>query len=57
LALEKAYQLNLYNDNTNTATVRLGVIRPDDYPGLFEVVPKPRFAAPSVTTAPFVTEP
>jgi len=57
LALQKAYEFNLYNDNTGTATRRLGVIRPDDFPGLFEDVPKPRFAAPSVTTAPFVTEP
>ena len=57
LALEKAYEFHLYNENTAIATRRLGVIRPDDFPGLFEQVPTPRYASPSVKSAPFETEP
>ena len=56
-ALKKAYELNLYNDNTAYATRRLGELRPDDYPGLFEQVPDTRYSAPSVTTANFESEP
>ncbi len=57
LALTKAFELNLYNENTAIATRRLGVIRPDDFPGLFEQVPTPRYAAPSVKTASFDDKP
>ena len=56
-ALKKAYELNLYNDNTAFATRQLGVLRPLDYPGLYEIVPQNRFTAPAVTTASFETEP
>jgi tetratricopeptide (TPR) repeat protein len=56
-ALKKAYELNLYNDNTAYATRRLGELRPDDYPGLFEQVPDTRYSSPSVTTATFESEP
>lgn len=35
-ALGKAYELTLYNDNTALATRRLGELRPDDFPGLYE---------------------
>jgi tetratricopeptide (TPR) repeat protein len=56
-ALKKAYELNLYNDNTANATRRLGVLVPDEYPGLFEKVPEARFGAPSVFTASFESEP
>lgn len=55
-ALEKSYELNLYNENTAMATRRLGVLRPDDFPGLFEMIPEPRYASPSVHTASFETE-
>ncbi|MFZ5477147.1 MAG: tetratricopeptide repeat protein [Myxococcota bacterium] len=55
-ALQKSYELYLYNENTANATRRLGVLRPDDYPGLFEKIPEPRFASPSVFTASFETE-
>lgn len=56
-ALKKAYELNLYNDNTAFATRQLGVLRPLDYPGLYEIVPQNRFTAPAVTTESFETEP
>jgi hypothetical protein len=55
-ALVKSYDLNLYNENTANATRRLGVLKPDDYPGLFEKIPEPRFTSPSVFTASFETE-
>jgi tetratricopeptide (TPR) repeat protein len=45
MALEKAYELNLYNDNTATATRRLGEVRPADFPGLQETLPKPGLTA------------
>jgi tetratricopeptide (TPR) repeat protein len=44
-ALEKAYELNLYNENTALATRRLGDLRPAEFPGLKEVLPKPGFAS------------
>jgi tetratricopeptide (TPR) repeat protein len=56
-ALKKAYELNLYNKDTNEATRQLGVLRPLDYPGLYEDVPQNRFTAPAVTTESFETEP
>ena len=56
-ALKKAYELNLYNENTAAATRQLGVLRPLDYPGLYEIVPQNRFTAPAVTTESFETEP
>ena len=56
-ALKKAYELNLYNENTAAATRQLGVLRPLDYPGLYEIVPDNRFTAPAVTTESFETEP
>jgi tetratricopeptide (TPR) repeat protein len=45
LALEKAYELNLYNENTAIATRKLGDIRPDEFPGLHEELPKPGLTA------------
>ena len=56
-ALGKAYDLSIYNDDTALATRRLGVLRPNEFPGLFETVPTDRFAAPSVFTASFEVEP
>ena len=44
-ALEKSYELNLYNSNTAFATRRLGELRPDDYPVLFEELMKPTYTA------------
>lgn len=45
LALEKAYEFNLYNDNTAYATRQLGELRPDEYPQLDEDIIEPRFTA------------
>ena len=56
-ALGKAYELSLYNDDTAFATRRLGELRPQDFPGLFEQVPDTKYTTPSVTTAPFEPEP
>lgn len=55
--LEKAYELSIYDDQTAEATRRLGVLAPDEFPGLFESIPSPRFAAPSATSASFEKEP
>ncbi len=56
-ALEKSYELNLYNENTANATRRLGVLNPEDFPGLFEKIPEPRHVAPSTFTGNIETEP
>jgi tetratricopeptide (TPR) repeat protein len=56
-ALDKSYKLNLYNENTANATRRLGVLRPQDFPGLFEQIPQPRYASPSTFTGTFEAEP
>lgn len=45
LALEKAYELNLYNDNTAYATRQLGQMRPDEFPELEEDVLTPRYVS------------
>lgn len=45
LALQKSYELTIYNDNTAYATRQLGVLRPNDYPGLQERVLDPRYTA------------
>jgi hypothetical protein len=50
LALEKAYEFNLYNDNTAYATRQLGELRPDEYPQLDEEMLTPRFTAASNQT-------
>ncbi|MDP2311195.1 MAG: tetratricopeptide repeat protein [Pseudomonadota bacterium] len=56
-ALQKSYELNLYNDNTANATRRLGVLRPDDFPGLFEKIPEARYSAPSTFAGTIESEP
>lgn len=56
-ALNKAYELSLYNEHTAEATRRLGVLRPSDYPGLFETIPEARYAAPSESSATFEKQP
>jgi tetratricopeptide (TPR) repeat protein len=50
LALDKSYELNLYNDNAAFATRRLGELRPDDFPALYEELPKPGFTAGKSST-------
>jgi hypothetical protein len=42
-ALEKSFELSLYNENTAYATRRLGDLRPDDFPGLSEGLLKPGY--------------
>ena len=56
LALEKSYELNLYNDNTAYATRRLGSLRPEDYPGLVETIPEPGLTAEKVRAYDLETE-
>lgn len=51
-ALQKSFELSIYNDNTAYATRQLGVLRPEDFPGLEENLLKPEY----VTTATFATE-
>jgi tetratricopeptide (TPR) repeat protein len=44
-ALAKSYELTLYNENTAYATRQLGVLRPDEYPGLSETLLEPRWTS------------
>jgi len=57
VALEKAYELNLYNENTAIATRRLGEMRPDEYPELEEDVLVPRYVSRDVVTHGFEETP
>ncbi len=45
LALEKSYELTIYNENTALATRRLGELRPDDFPGLREQLLEARWTS------------
>ncbi len=45
VAVEKSYALTLYNDDTEFANRRLGELRPEDYPGMYEQLLKPRWTA------------
>ena len=56
-ALAKAYELNLYNENTAYATRRLGELRPDDYPVLDEQLLEPRYTAATKLDLPFEEQP
>lgn len=44
--LSRSHDLSVYNAHTATASRRLGVLRPEEYGGLFEQIPEPRFIAP-----------
>jgi hypothetical protein len=44
-ALNKSFELSLYNDNTAYATRRLGELRPDDFPELLEKVLEPKYTS------------
>ena len=55
--LDKAFELSIYNDDTAEATRRLGVLSPDEYPGLFETIPAPRYSSQSASTASFEKDP
>jgi len=50
-ALDKSYELNLYNDKLAFATRRLGELRPDDFPGLEETVLEPTYTSASKNSA------
>ena len=50
LALEKSYELQLYNENMGFATRRLGELRPDDFPGLEEQFEMNRYSAVKTRT-------
>lgn len=52
-ALNKSYELNLYNENTALAVRQLGVLRPFDYPGLSEDLITPRFTSNAVIDSTF----
>jgi len=54
-ALQKSYELNLYNENTALAVRQLGVLRPFDYPGLSEDLITPRFTSNSVVESTYET--
>ena len=56
-ALKKAYELNLYNENTSYATRQLAVLRPDEYPELSEELLEPRFTAAQRAATPFEEQP
>jgi hypothetical protein len=56
LALEKSFELSLYNDNTAYATRRLGELRPDDFPGLEEGLLEPGYVTTRSFSADFETE-
>jgi len=45
LALEKSYELTIYNENTAYATRSLGTLRPQEYPGLQEQLLEPRYTS------------
>ena len=45
LALDKSYELTIYNENTAYATRRLGELRPDEYQGLSETLLDPRWTS------------
>ena len=45
LALEKSFELTLYNENTAFAARRLGELRPNEFPGLEESLLKPGYVS------------
>lgn len=56
MALDKAYELTLYNDDTAFATRRLGELAPDDFPGLEETILKPGYVSSKTRSFNFETE-
>ena len=55
-ALQKSFELSLYNDNTAHAVRRLGILRPDDFPGLEEMLMAPEYTTSRSYSADFETE-
>lgn len=54
-ALDKSYELNLYNDNTAFANRRLGELRPDDFPEFFEKILEPNYSSAATVTFDYET--
>ncbi len=52
-ALDKSYDINLYNDNLAFATRRLGELRPHNFTGLEEELLDPGYTSSSTKTATF----
>jgi hypothetical protein len=57
LALEKSFELNLYNDNTAYATRRLGELRPGEFPQLTEELMEATYTSSSRSDRSFLTQP
>ena len=55
-ALEKSFELSLYNENTAYAVRRLAELRPDDFPALEEELLQPTYLTTPTHTADFETE-
>ncbi len=55
IALDKSYNLTLYNENTAYAVRRLGELRPADFPGLEEELLEPRYTSQKVRNFDFET--
>ncbi len=55
-ALEKSYELSLYNDYSAYATRQLGILRPNDYPGLEETLLQPEYTTNRSFSPKFETE-
>ena len=56
LALDKSYELTLYNEDTAYATRRLGVLAPEDFPGLEEEILKPNYTTSETKAYDFESE-
>lgn len=56
-ALKKAYELNIYDDNTAYATRRLAELRPEEYPAIEEDLLQPNYTSYEVVKKPFEQEP
>ncbi|MFH1466780.1 MAG: tetratricopeptide repeat protein [Pseudomonadota bacterium] len=55
-ALDKSFELSLYNENTAYATRRLGELRPDDFPGLEEGLLEPGYVTTHTSSSKYETE-
>ncbi len=51
-ALTKSFELTLYNENTAYATRQLGVLRPDEFPGLHEELLPSTYTSTKIRTYP-----
>jgi len=56
LALDKSYELTLYNEDTAYATRRLGELAPEDFPGLEEEILEPTYTSADTKAYDFESE-